>query len=225
MAPAKLLHRLIASAALTGAVALLVACGGESAPLPAGPSPTPALAKDVSCGPSTSKIASVPRNGQHTFKALPAPIVDPAKSYTALIKTDKGDITVDLVPKAAPVAVNNFVFLACTGFYDGLIFHRVVKDPTPFVIQSGDPRGDGAGGPGYIFDDEYSPDLRFDTVGILAMANAGAGTNGSQFFITLSPQASLNDKYSALGKVTSGQDVAGKINQGDKVVSISVQEK
>jgi peptidyl-prolyl cis-trans isomerase B (cyclophilin B) len=224
MAPAKLLHRLLAAAALNGAIALIAACGSESAPPPK-PSPTPAVAKDVTCGPSSSKIASVPRTGQHAFKALPATIIDASKSYTALIKTDKGDITVDLLPKAAPVAVNNFVFLACDGFYDGLIFHRVVKDPSPFVIQGGDPRGDGTGGPGYIFDDEYSPDIRFDAPGVLAMANAGPGTNGSQFYITLVGQPALNDKYSAFGKVTSGQDVANKIAQGDKIISIAITEK
>ena len=111
--------------------------------------------------------------------------------------------------------MNNFVFLSCHGFYDGLVFHRVVKDPQPFVIQTGDPRGNGSGGPGYIFNDEISPNLKHE-VGALAMANSGANTNGSQFYITLSSVTALDGKYTVFGKVTSGQDVADTISAVDR---------
>ena len=120
--------------------------------------------------------------------------------------------------------MNNFVFLACHSFYDGLTFHRVVKEPQPFVIQTGDPRGNGSGSPGYILNDEISPNLKHE-IGALAMANAGPNTNGSQFYITLAALPSLDGKYSVFGKVTDGQSVADKIAMGDKIVSIAITEK
>jgi peptidyl-prolyl cis-trans isomerase B (cyclophilin B) len=225
MRPGKLLRRMLAVLSLSGAVAVLVACG-SSPDLHKGPTPTPALDKSASCGPPSSKIGSVPRTGTHSFKTPPDMIIDPAKTYTATMKTTKGDMTIDLDAKDAPKTVNNFVFLACDGFYDGLLWHRVVNDPqNHFIIQGGDPKGDGSGGPGYIIDDEISPNIRFDQPGVLAMANAGPNTNGSQIFITLSPQPTLNDKYSAFGKVTSGQSAADNMVKGDKIINVTVQEK
>jgi len=138
----------------------------------------------------------------------PPPVtIDPGRQYVATIKTNLGDIVVLLLPKDAPLAVNSFVFLARQGFYDGVKFHRVVKG---FVIQSGDPTGTGTGGPGYRFADEKV--TRDYVAGILAMANAGANTNGSQFFITLADlRGSLAKNYTIFGQVTGGFDVALKI--------------
>ena len=171
----------------------------------------------------------MPRNNTRTFSAIPGKVIDPAKTYTATMVTSKGTIVIALNAADAPNTVNNFVFLSCDGFYDGIVFHRVVKTPTPFVIQAGDPKGDdpalaGQGGPGYKFADEISPNLKHDAAGVLAMANSGPNTNGSQFYITLSPQPSLDGKYNVFGKVTSGLDVANNIVQGDKILSVSVAE-
>lgn len=125
--------------------------------------------------------------------------IDPQKDYSAILKTDKGEIKVDLFAEKAPKTVNNFVFLASQGFYDGTIFHRVIKD---FMAQGGDPTGSGRGGPGYKFPDEFNPELRHNQKGILSMANAGPNTNGSQFFITYGPTPWLDDKHSVFGKVS-----------------------
>jgi cyclophilin family peptidyl-prolyl cis-trans isomerase len=133
--------------------------------------------------------------------------IDQNKQYTATIKTNYGDIVLQLFPKDAPVTVNNFVFLARQGFYNGVKFHRVVKG---FVIQGGDPTGTGASGPGYRFADEKV--TKDYVAGTLAMANAGSDTNGSQFFITLADvSGSLPKKYTIFGQVTSGFDVVQKI--------------
>ena len=200
----------------------LLACGSQSAPLPT-PRTTPQLQASATCGPSGSKIAILV-TGQHDFKAPPDRIIDPTKAYTATIKTTHGDATFDLAPKDAPNTVNNFVFLACEGFYDGLSFNRVVKLPQPLVVQGGDPNGDGSGGPGYIIDDEISPNLKHDAPGTLALANAGPNTGGSQFYITLAAVPSLDGKYAVFGHVASGMNVVNQITQGDKIISIRVQE-
>jgi cyclophilin family peptidyl-prolyl cis-trans isomerase len=134
----------------------------------------------------------------------PAMEIDPKKSYTSIIHTDKGDIHLQLFADKTPRTVNNFVFLARQGFYDGTIFHRVIKD---FMAQGGDPTGTGTGGPGYRFADEFDPSLRHNKPGILSMANAGANTNGSQFFITHVPTPWLDNKHSVFGQVTQGMDV------------------
>ena len=138
------------------------------------------------------------------FSSPPAMSLDASKSYNATIKTDKGDIRLTLESRKAPKTVNNFVFLARQGFYDGVIFHRVLAD---FMAQAGDPTGTGTGGPGYKFADEFHPDLRHDGPGVLSMANAGAGTNGSQFFITHVATPWLDDKHSVFGRVSGGLDV------------------
>jgi peptidyl-prolyl cis-trans isomerase B (cyclophilin B) len=130
--------------------------------------------------------------------------IDAQKSYTAILHTDKGDITLQLFAKETPRMVNNFVFLARQGFYDGTIFHRVIKD---FMSQGGDPTGTGRGGPGYRFADEFHPQLRHDQSGVLSMANAGPNTNGSQFFITHVPTPWLDKKHSVFGRVTKGMEV------------------
>lgn len=134
----------------------------------------------------------------------PAMEIDPKKTYTALIHTDKGDIKIHLFADKTPRTVNNFVFLARQGFYDGTIFHRVIHD---FMAQGGDPTGTGHGGPGYEFEDEFHPSLKHAKPGILSMANVGPNTNGSQFFITHVPTPWLDFKHSVFGEVVEGMDV------------------
>jgi cyclophilin family peptidyl-prolyl cis-trans isomerase len=134
----------------------------------------------------------------------PAMAIDPVKRYSAKIKTDKGDITVQLHADKAPKTVNNFVFLARDHFYDGVIFHRVIDN---FMAQAGDPTGTGTGGPGYKFADEFHPSLRHDGAGVLSMANAGPNTNGSQFFLTHVATPWLDNKHTVFGRVTDGLDV------------------
>ena len=151
----------------------------------------------------------------------PAMTIDPKKKYEVKIETLRGTIVIELAPQYAPKTVNNFVFLANEGFYDGVTFHRVIKD---FMVQGGDPTGTGRGGPGYKFEDEFlNNPLKHDT-GVISMANAGPGTNGSQFFITHLPQPHLNGKHTVFGNVTSGQDVVYKIQQGDKMLKVVVTE-
>ncbi len=138
----------------------------------------------------------------------PEMAIDPNKTYTATIKTNMGDVKVQLFPKESPTAVNNFVFLAKEGFYDGVKFHRVIKG---FMIQTGDPRGNGTGGPGYSFKDELeAARSRGYKKGIVAMANAGPNTNGSQFFI-MDADYGLPPNYVVFGQVSEGQDVVNKI--------------
>ena len=130
--------------------------------------------------------------------------IDIKKKYSATLETDKGNIVVELFADKTPNTVNNFVFLSQEGFYDGTIFHRVIAD---FMVQGGDPTGSGSGGPGYRFADEFHQSLQHSKPGILSMANAGPGTNGSQFFITHIPTPWLDNKHSVFGQVTSGMDV------------------
>lgn len=138
---------------------------------------------------------------------------------TAKIKTSKGDIVLKLYAEQTPYTVANFVNLAERGYYNGLKFHRVIAD---FMVQGGDPTGTGAGGPGYRFDDEIVPELKHDSAGILSMANAGPGTNGSQFFITHKDTSWLDGKHTVFGKVTQGQDVVDSIQQGDKMLEVEI---
>src|SRR5512138_3332574 len=142
----------------------------------------------------------------------PEMTIDPKKKYTATLSTDKGDIVVDLLTDKAPRTVNNFVFLAREGFYDGTIFHRVIDD---FMVQGGDPTGTGTGGPGYRFQDEFGPGLKHDKPGMLSMANAGPNTNGSQFFITHVPTPWLDGKHAIFGQVVGGMDVLMSIPARD----------
>jgi len=138
--------------------------------------------------------------------------IDPQKTYTAVFRTDKGDIKVHLHVDKVPKTVNNFVFLARQGFFDGTTFHRVINN---FMAQGGDPTGTGTGGPGYRFADEFHPKLRHDKPGILSMANAGPNTNGSQFFITHVPTPWLDNKHSVFGEVIEGMDVLLSIPERD----------
>jgi cyclophilin family peptidyl-prolyl cis-trans isomerase len=146
------------------------------------------------------------------YSSPPTMQIDPSKSYSANIKTDMGDIKIALHAEKAPKTVNNFVFLAKEGFYDNVVFHRVISN---FMAQGGDPTGTGRGGPGYRFEDEFHPDLRHDKPGILSMANAGPNTNGSQFFITHVPTPHLDNKHSVFGEVVEGMDVLLSIPDRD----------
>ena len=160
----------------------------------------------------------------------PAMQIDPKKSYKAHMKTDKGTMVIELFADKTPITVNSFVFLAREGFYDGVIFHRVIGN---FMVQGGDPTGTGRGGPGYKFQDEFHPSLKHDKRGILSMANAGPGTNGSQFFITHGPTPHLNGKHSVFGQVIEGEDVLMSIPERDpsnvnapavKIISVTIEE-
>lgn len=168
-------------------------------------------------------IADLKRTGERKFKSYPEMVIDPDKKYVARMETDKGEITLELAAKDAPKTVNNFVYLASVGYYDGLNFHRVITEP-PFMIQGGCPLGTGTGGPGYQFEDEFSPSWKHSGPGMLSMANAGPRTNGSQFFITLAAQPHLDNRHSVFGKVTAGMETVQAIRQGDKIQKIEIEE-
>lgn len=167
------------------------------------------------------------------YDAPPAISIDITKTYTATIELEKGgEIVIELFDDKAPITVNNFVFLAREGFYDGTTFHRVIDG---FMAQGGDPTGTGAGGPGYSFEDEITPDLVFDKAGLLAMANSGPNTNGSQFFITFAPTPHLNGLHTIFGQVIEGMDVVNALTrrdpsqnpdfEGDKIKTITITEE
>lgn len=151
---------------------------------------------------------------QQSWSSPPDMTLDPEKDYQAVLHTDKGAITIELFGDKVPKTVNNFVFLSEAGFYDGVIFHRVIDN---FMAQMGDPTGTGRGGPGYTFSDEFHKDLKHDKPGIVSMANAGPNTNGSQFFITHVPTPWLDGKHSVFGEVVDGMDVLFSIPARDPV--------
>jgi cyclophilin family peptidyl-prolyl cis-trans isomerase len=161
----------------------------------------------------------------------PSGTIDTGKSYNARFKTERGEIVCELYADRAPLTVENFVNLARSGFYDGTTFHRVIPG---FMAQAGDPTGTGRGGPGYQFGDEFHPSLRHDGPGVLSMANAGPGTNGSQFFVTYGPTPHLDDKHAVFGRVVEGMDVLRSIrerdpgrdpNPGDRIETIEIEER
>lgn len=155
------------------------------------------------------------------WNSPPEDQIDRKKSYQATIETSRGSIELELYPQHAPKTVNNFVFLAREGFYDGVSFHRVIQD---FMVQGGDPTGRGRGGPGYRCEDELKGNPLTHETGVISMANAGPNTNGSQFFITHSPQPHLDGRHAVFGKVTSGQDVVDSIRQGDRMDKVTIRE-
>ncbi len=166
------------------------------------------------------------------YNSQPEMALNPKKDYSAVFKMAKGgQFTIKLYADKAPITTNSFVFLAREGFYDGVTFHRVLEG---FMAQGGDPTGTGAGGPGYQFVNEDS-DLTFDKAGVVAMANAGRDTNGSQFFITFTPTSHLNGGYTIFGQVSEGMDVVNGITRrdpqkrpnfsGDVIESVTILEK
>jgi cyclophilin family peptidyl-prolyl cis-trans isomerase len=160
----------------------------------------------------------------------PPMAIDVNKTYIATLVTEKGDIKIELFAKDAPKTVNNFVYLARDGFYDNTTFHRVIPG---FMAQGGDPTGTGTGGPGYKFEDEINDHKH--TTGVISMANSGANTNGSQFFITYAPQPHLNGHHTVFGKVIEGMDVLNRLTprdpnespdyQGDTLITVEIEEK
>ncbi len=151
----------------------------------------------------------------------PAMQIDPKKTYRITIETNRGDMELELYPEYAPKTVNNFIFLAQEAFYDGVVFHRVISD---FMVQGGDPTGTGRGGPGYKFEDEVAENPLKHETGVISMANAGPNTNGSQFFITHSPQPHLDGMHTVFGKIIEGQQVVNAIQQGDRMVKVTVSD-
>lgn len=156
------------------------------------------------------------------YASYPDMVIDSAKSYTATIKTNRGDIELELFAAEAPKTVNNFVFLARDGFYDGLSFHRVIPG---FMAQGGCPHGTGTGGPGYTFGDETRGNLHRHEAGSLSMANAGPNTNGSQFFICHEPQPHLDGRHTVFGRTTKGLDVVLSLEQGDFIEELLIAER
>lgn len=182
----------IAAITLIGVSLFATSCGGQSP----GPTPRP-----------------------KTYPEPPPMLIDTNRQYTAIIETEKGKLVLELFAKDVPTTVNNFVFLAREGFYDGTTFHRVIPD---FMAQGGDPTGTGRGNPGYSFADEFSGHTHL--AGALSMANAGPNTNGSQFFITYTPQHNLDNKHSVFGQLREGTDVLQNIKQGDAIKRIIIEE-
>ncbi len=185
---------------------------------------------------STYNIAAVIRLTMledKQFTQCPPMTIDPTKQYVATLHTVKGDIVIELYADKAPITVNSFIFLAQKGWFDGVTFHRVMPG---FVAQTGDPSGTGYGTPGYAFKNEISPDLKFDGPGVVGMANAGADSNGSQFFITYSAQPKLDGQYTVFGHVIQGMEVvtsltprdpstSGDLPPGDEILSVTIEEK
>ena len=186
---------------------------------------TSAILFSVSCAGEAPEPASKPK----TYSAPPPMTIDTSKQYTATIETEKGKIVLELFARDVPITVNNFVFLAREGFYDGSTFHRVIPG---FMAQGGDPTGTGRGGPGYKFADEFTEHKH--AAGTLSMANAGPNTNGSQFFITYTPQHPLDGKHTVFGQVIKGMDVLEKLTprdpnqnpqfEGDKIIRMAIEE-
>ncbi len=178
--------------------------------------------------PLAVDMPETPRARNRMFRQPPDMIIEANTQYHAVMRTEKGDIAIRLLAREAPVTVNNFVYLSLTGYYANTMFHRVIAD---FMAQGGDPSGTGTGGPGYQFEDEFDPAVVFDRPGLLAMANAGPRTNGSQFFITFVPTAWLNQKHTIFGEVVAGMDVVSSIrvrdpqrdrNPGDLIQAIDI---
>ena len=191
--------------------------------------PKPAAVSVAGDGTACGAFNSIPKAAQYS---APPMGIDQSKQYFANFKMAKGgQFVVELYPAKAPITVNSFVFLACKNFYDGVTFHRVLEG---FMAQGGDPTGTGTSGPGYQFVNESS-DLTFDKAGVMAMANAGPDTNGSQFFITFGPTPQLNGGYTIFGQVTEGMDVVNGITRrdpqqnpttpGDAIESVTISVK
>ena len=182
----------------------------------------------VSCGEQAPEPA--PAQKPETYSSPPPMIIDTSKQYTAIIETEKGNLVLELFAKDVPVTVNNFVFLAREGFYDGSTFHRVIPG---FMAQGGDPTGTGMGNAGYRFADEFTQHTH--GAGALSMANSGPNTNSAQFFITYAPQHGLDGKHTVFGQLVEGTDVLEKLTPrdpsqnpqfaGDRIIRITIEER
>ncbi len=197
-----------------------------------------AVARPASAPPSTPPPAEAtpddePRASAMSWAEPPEMAIDPAKHYEAILKTEKGDVRMELYAEQTPVTVNNFVFLARQGYYDGVTFHRVIPG---FMAQTGDRGGTGSGSPGYAFQDEFDPALRHDAAGVVSMANPGTpDSNGSQFFITYAPEPHLDGLHTVFGRVVDGMDVVEALTPrnpaedpgappGDRILSVEIVE-
>jgi len=220
----------IAGSTLVLVALLLTSCAGAESPLAEYEQQTSESEQQVSSPTKRtsdleetgSSLSSEPASKKKlmSYSAPPTMSIDSTKQYTATIETEKGDLVLELFASDVPVTVNNFVFLAREGFYDGTTFHRIIPD---FMAQGGDPTGTGSGGPGYSFADEFTS--HGHVTGALSMANAGPGTNGSQFFITYAPQPHLDNHHSVFGQLTDGMDVLKSLSNGDNIVRITIQER
>lgn len=179
----------------------------------------------TSCGTAASEIIAAPTTAPSAtegggtalqWSSPPAMVIDPSKTYEAVFVTEIGELRVRLYASQAPMTVNNFVFLAMQGYYDNTTFHRVLPG---FMAQGGDPTATGAGGPGYVFEDEFHPDLQFDRAGLLAMANSGPNTNGGQFFITYAQTPHLTGRHTIFGEVIEGADVLSNLRPRDPLAN------
>lgn len=198
--------------------------------------PTLLINDEPYLGPLTyatlNEITSLHALEKRQYNDCPPMVIDPLKQYTATIVTEKGEIVIELWPDVAPIAVNNFVFLAQNGWYVDVPFHRVLED---FMAQGGDPSGTGSGSPGYLFAIEISPLVTFDRRGLFAMANSGPTSNGSQFFITFTELPDLNDQFTIFGEVVEGMNVALSLTlrdpslldqpDGTLILNITIEEK
>ena len=221
--------RLLAIGFTSVGLMAVAACGSATPEEGAVPPTSPPA--DPSTAVPTSPPAAEEGETALQWSSPPAMEIDPSKSYEAVFVTEIGDFTVRLFPDKAPVTVNNFVFLANQGYYDNTTFHRVLPG---FMAQGGDPTGTGSGGPGYMFQDEFDPDLQFDREGLLAMANRGPNTNGGQFFITYGPTPHLTGLHTIFGEVVEGADVLSNLRlrdpqanpnfQGDGLITVEIIE-
>ena len=206
---------MIVTATIMISVLSVVACGSSEDDVAIQDNQTSAT-NDAVSEPSKTESPKQDSNNK-TYSSVPVMSIDKSKNYNAIIEMEKGgEIVIQLFANEAPITVNNFVFLAKEGYYDGITFHRVIPG---FMAQSGDPTGTGSGGPGYNFDDEFHENARHNSEGVLSMANRGVvngmGTNGSQFFITFAPTPHLDDHHSVFGKVSEGMEVVMGIEERD----------
>lgn len=207
-------HILLSVAIVVGVLLFVSACSS-----PQGPSGKPPATSQAINSPLPTGQAMT--NAKKSYSSPPLVTIDPNKQYTAVIETNKGKLTLELFAKDVPKTVNNFVFLARDGFYDSVIFHRVIPG---FMAQGGDPTGTGTGGPGYVFDNEITSHKH--VAGTLSMARtAQPNTNGSHFFITYAPAPHLDGGYSVFGQLTEGMDVLTKLVNGDVMLKVTIIEK
>ena len=206
-------HILLSVAIVVGVLLFVSACSS-----PQGPSGKPPATSQTTNSALPTRPAMT--NAKKSYSSPPPMTIDQNKQYTANIETNKGKLTLELFAKDVPKTVNNFVFLAREGFYDGVTFHRVIPG---FMAQGGDPFGTGMGGPGYKFADEFTSHK--NVTGALSMANAGPNTNGSQFFITYAPQPHLDGKHTVFGQLAEGMDVLTKLVNGDVMLKVTIIEK
>lgn len=182
---------------------------------------------------SLNQIISLISLGARQFTNCPPKVVDPSKEYLAILKFEKGEVVIQFYPEQAPIAVNNFIFLAQEGWYNGNTFHRVLPE---YFAESGDPSGTGQGNPGYFFKNEIDPSLSFDRPGVVAMKNLGPDTNGSQFFITYAAVPSYDGKYTIFGQVLSGMEILEELKPrdpqfgeilppGDTLLGVTIEER